>query len=113
MTKTSTGLLLAVYVAYHLMHFTFGNLNPDFIPGDAYHNVVAGFQSVPVVAVYLVALLLLAFHLYHGIWSALQTLGANHPKFNAWRRIAAGVFAVGLFVGFAVVPVAVLTGILK
>jgi succinate dehydrogenase / fumarate reductase cytochrome b subunit len=107
------GVLIAAYVAYHLMHFTFGNLNPDFIPGDAYHNLVVGFQSVPIVGIYLVALVLLALHLYHGIWSALQTLGANHPKYNAWRRVVAGVFAVGLFVGFASVPVAVLTGILR
>jgi len=107
------GVLLAVYVAYHLMHFTFGNLNPDFIPGDAYHNVIVGFQSVIVVVAYVAAVAVLGLHLYHGIWSALQTLGLNHPKYNAWRRGIATAVAVILFVGFATVPLAVQLGILK
>jgi len=107
------GVLIAVYVAYHLMHFTFGNMHPDFIPGDAYHNLIVGFQSVIVVAAYVAAVLILALHLYHGIWSALQTLGLNHPKYNAWRRGIATAVAVILFVGFATVPVAVQLGILK
>ena len=101
------GLALAAYVTYHLMHFTFGNAHPDFIAGDAYHNLVVGFQSLPVVAVYLVGTLALGFHLYHGVWSALQTLGVSHPAYDPWRRGAAAFFAVVLFVGFMIVPVAV------
>jgi succinate dehydrogenase / fumarate reductase cytochrome b subunit len=107
------GLALGAYVVYHLMHFTFGNAHPDFIPGDAYHNLVVGFQSVPVVAVYLFATLMLGLHLYHGVWSALQTLGANHPSYNAWRRGAATVLAVVVFAGFMIVPVAVQLGLVR
>jgi succinate dehydrogenase / fumarate reductase cytochrome b subunit len=107
------GLAIGAYVAYHLMHFTFGNAHPDFVPGDAYHNLVVGFQSVPVVAVYFLATLMLGLHLYHGLWSGLQTLGANHPKYNAWRRGAAAGFAVLLFAGFMIVPIAVQLGLVR
>jgi succinate dehydrogenase / fumarate reductase cytochrome b subunit len=107
------GLAITAYVVYHLMHFTFGNAHPDFIPGDAYHNLVVGFQSLPVVAVYGVATLFLGFHLYHGIWSALQTLGLNRNAHGGWRRVAAGTVAALVFVGFMLVPVAVQAGIVR
>jgi len=107
------GVLIGVYVVYHLMHLTIGNVNPDFIPGDAYHNMVVGFGSVLAAGAYVAAVLILALHLYHGTWSALQTLGLNHPKYNSWRRGIAAVLAIVLFVGFASVPVAVQLGVLK
>jgi len=107
------GLLIGVYVVYHLMHLTVGNLNPDFIPGEAYHNMVVGFGSVLAAGAYVAAVFILAMHLYHGTWSALQTLGLNHPKYNPWRRGIAAVLAIVLFVGFASVPVAVQLGVLK
>jgi succinate dehydrogenase / fumarate reductase cytochrome b subunit len=107
------GVIIVLYVAYHLMHFTLGTAHPDFRPGDVYHNLVVGFRSWPVSAVYVVAVGALGFHLYHGVWSALQTLGLNHPRYNASRRVIAGVVAVGLFVGFVSVPVAVLAGVLR
>jgi len=107
------GLLIGVYVVYHLMHLTIGNMNPDFIPGDAYHNMVVGFGSVLAAGAYVAAVFILAMHLYHGTWSALQTLGLNHPRYNSWRRGIAAVLAIVLFVGFASVPVAVQLGVLK
>lgn len=106
------GLLLLVYIVYHLMHFTFGTAHPHFIPGDAYYNLVVGFQSPVVVAVYLVAQILLALHLYHGLWSAMQTLGANNPTYDRWRRPAAALFAGLIFVGFSAVPLAVQAGVI-
>jgi succinate dehydrogenase / fumarate reductase cytochrome b subunit len=107
------GLALAAYVTYHLMHFTFGNAHPDFIPGDAYHNVVVGFQALPVVSVYFLGTVALGLHVYHGGWSALQTLGASHPTYDPWRRAAAAFFAIVLFVGFMSVPVGVQLGIVR
>ncbi len=106
------GVIIFFYVWYHLMHFTWGTVHPDFIPGDVYHNLVVGFQAWPVAALYIVAVGALAFHLYHGVWSALQTLGLNHPRYNRYRRAVAAVVAVALFVGFVSVPVGVLTGVL-
>lgn len=106
------GVLLFVYVVYHLMHFTWGNAHPHFIPGDAYYNLVVGFQSPIVVGIYLIAQVLLALHLYHGIWSALQTLGADNPTYDRWRRPAAALFAGVIFVGFSAVPLAVQAGVI-
>ena len=107
------GVIILVFVIYHIGHFTTGTWHPDFVEGDVYHNLVAGFQTWPVVLAYVVATAALMFHLYHGIWSALQTLGLNHPQYNAWRRGIAAAVAVILFAGFATVPVAVQLGILK
>jgi succinate dehydrogenase / fumarate reductase cytochrome b subunit len=107
------GIIILLFVVYHLMHFTFGNVHPDFVHGDAYHNFVVGFRSLPVSLAYIAAMVPLGFHLYHGFWSMLQTLGANNEKYNYLRRPLAAVLAlliVGVNVSF---PVAVLTGIVR
>ena len=106
------GVIIGVFVVYHLMHFTIGNVHPEFVHGAAYENVVTGFQSWPISLFYMVAVAMLGF-LYHGIWSGLQTLGANHPKYNRLRRPLALFIAVVISVGFVTVPVAVLTGFLS
>ena len=106
------GVILAAFVTYHLLHFTVGTVHPDFVPGAAYENLVIGFQSWPVVLAYTVAMAALCLHLYHGVWSALQTLGANHPRYNGYRRPLAVVVAGVVFVGFMSVPVAVVAGII-
>lgn len=107
------GIILLLYVIFHLMDLTWGTANPDFITGNVYHNVVASFSRWPVAGVYVIAMAALALHLYHGVFSALQTLGANHPKYNKLRRSIAAVIAVAIFVGFTSIPVAVLTGYLQ
>jgi len=107
------GVVLALYVVYHLLHFTWGSVHPDFRPGDVYHNLLVAFRSWPVVLGYAVAVGALALHLYHGVWSAMQTLGLSHPRYNAYRRTAAGVVAGAIFVGFLSVPAAVLVGLLR
>jgi succinate dehydrogenase cytochrome b subunit len=107
------GVIILAYAIYHLMHMTFGSAHPDFVPGDVYHNLVVGFSSWPVVIAYTVATATLMFHLYHGIWSALQTLGASHPHYETLRRRGSAAIAILLFLGFTAVPVAVLTGVLR
>ncbi len=107
------GVILLLYVIYHLLHFTFGSVHPSFVPGDVYHNLVTGFRSGPVVAAYLAATAALALHLYHGVWSALQTVGAAHPRYEWHRRTAALLVAGGVGLGFAAVPLAVLAGVLR
>ena len=104
------GLLVGVYVVSHILHFTTGTVHPRFEAGRAYANLVIGFESVLAAGAYVAAVFVLAMHLYHGTWSGLQTLGLNHPKFNAWRRGIAAVLAIALFVGFAAVPIAVQLG---
>lgn len=105
------GVIIALFVVYHILHFTTGQAHADFIPGDVYHNYVSAFQHPLVWVVYLVAQSALCLHLYHGVWSFFQTLGLNHPKYNNWRRPLAGVVAIGLFVGFMLPPTLVLAGV--
>ena len=57
--------------------------NPDFVRGDPYNNLVYSFERVPVAIVYILAIIALAFHMYHGAWSMFQSLGINNPKYNA------------------------------
>ena len=106
------GVIIATFVIYHLLHFTVGSAHPDFVHGDAYRNVVIGFRNIWVAGFYILTLIMVAFHVYHGFWSALQTVGANHPKYNPYRRPLALVLALLLFLGFLSVPVGVMAGFL-
>jgi succinate dehydrogenase / fumarate reductase cytochrome b subunit len=104
------GLALFFFIIFHLMQLTLGTITPDFRPDDAYHNVIVAFSSLPVVVVYLAAMFCLAAHLFHGVWSAFQTLGLNDRRTDRLFRVLAVASAVLLFVGFSSVPVAVLLG---
>jgi succinate dehydrogenase cytochrome b subunit len=112
-TMRWSGVALFLFVAYHLMHFTFGNAHPDFVPGDVQHNLVVAFRSAWIVALYAVAMLLLGLHLFHGLWSLFQSLGWSHPRYNGWRRVFAATFAVVVAVGFVVVPIVILAGLVS
>lgn len=112
-TMRWSGYLIAFYIVFHLMHLTWGNVHHDFVLGNPYANLVSGFQVLPIALVYIAANLLLGMHLYHGLWSMFQSLGLNHPSYNAWRRYFAVAFAVVVCLGFISVPVAVLTGIVS
>lgn len=104
------GLVILLFVVYHLMHFTIGNVHPDFEHGAVYHNVVVGFQNPWVSGFYVAAQLALGFHLYHGLWSLLQTLGWNGPRINPVRQKLAAAFAFVIVAGNVSFPIAVLTG---
>jgi succinate dehydrogenase / fumarate reductase cytochrome b subunit len=109
------GIAIFLFLIYHLLHFTFGvaAVHPTFVRGAAYANMVAGFQNPLNVAIYLLAMAALGMHLYHGVWSVFQSLGLNGARTNGlWRGLSV-LSGVGLFLGFAVLPIAVLTGILK
>jgi succinate dehydrogenase / fumarate reductase cytochrome b subunit len=107
------GVLLALYVVYHLLDFTFGRANPAFEPGNVYHNVVASFRVWPIATVYVAAMLVLGLHIYHGLWSAFQTLGLNRSPTVHWRRGMAAAIA-GLISGaYILIPVAVLAGLVR
>ncbi|MGD2136586.1 MAG: succinate dehydrogenase cytochrome b subunit, partial [Gemmatimonadales bacterium] len=69
------GVVLFLFVVGHLLHFTVGTLHPEFVPGAAYNNLVIGFEAEWVAILYIAVMLVLCLHLYHGIWSGLQTLG--------------------------------------
>lgn len=112
-TMRWSGPILALFIVYHLLHFTIGSAHPAFVPGDVYRNVITGFSVWPVSAAYIAAMLALGLHLRHGMWSMLQSLGASHPQWNAARDRAALALTVIVVLGFISVPLAVLAGVLK
>lgn len=105
------GVILLLFIVYHLLHLTFGTVHPAFVEGDVYSNVVSGFQVWWVALFYVVAQVMLGLHLYHGLWSLFQSLGWNHPRFNPWRRRFAQVFAFVVTAGNLSFPLAVLSGL--
>jgi succinate dehydrogenase / fumarate reductase cytochrome b subunit len=112
------GVIILLYVVYHLLHLTWGTVHPDFRPPEggshhAYYNLVVGLANPVVSGVYALASLVLGFHLYHGLWSMFQSLGWNHPRYNRWRRGFAIVFAIAIAAGFFALPVAVQLGVLE
>ncbi|MEO7794069.1 MAG: succinate dehydrogenase cytochrome b subunit [Thermoanaerobaculia bacterium] len=107
------GVILLLFVLYHLAHLTLGWAHPDFTPGKVYQNVTIGFQIGWVSAFYIVANLALGLHLYHGLWSLFQTLGLSHPLWSPWQRRFAATFAVAVTVGNVSFPIAVLTGVVR
>ena len=112
-TMIWSGIIVLLFIAFHLADLTWGTTNPDFISGDIYHNMVASFERVPVAAIYIVANVALGFHIYHGAWSMFQSLGANNPRFNKWRRWFAQGFAAVIVLGNISFPIAVLLGIIE
>jgi succinate dehydrogenase / fumarate reductase cytochrome b subunit len=107
------GVIIALFVIYHLLHFTTGTLHPNFVENDVYHNVVSGFQVWWASAIYIIANLALGLHLYHGLWSMFNSLGLNNPKFNNWKKVFATAFALLITAGNLSFPIAVLTGIVR
>jgi succinate dehydrogenase / fumarate reductase cytochrome b subunit len=112
-TMRWSGVIILAFVIYHLLHFTFGTVHPNFVPGDVYHNFIVGFQSLPVSIFYIVAMVLLCMHLWHGVWSMCQTLGLSHPRYRRWARAAAWAIALVVLIGNVSFPVAVQAGFLK
>jgi succinate dehydrogenase / fumarate reductase, cytochrome b subunit len=108
-----SGFLLLFFIVYHILHFTTGDVHPEFIEGAAYHNLITGLQVPWVAALYIVAMIALFGHLYHGAWSVFQTLGLNHPAWNRTRRALASGLAAVTVLGFLLVPVGVLLGWFK
>jgi succinate dehydrogenase / fumarate reductase cytochrome b subunit len=110
------GVVLLLFVVYHLLHFTLGTVG--YGPGqfrhlDAYHNVVVGFRVWYVSAFYVAAMLALGLHLWHGTWSMFQTLGLIDPRWHRAVHTAGAVLAVVVVAGNVSVPLAVLTGLLR
>ncbi|HEX4418902.1 MAG TPA: succinate dehydrogenase cytochrome b subunit [Kofleriaceae bacterium] len=113
-----TGLVVFVFLTFHILHFTLGQVQPSHFHTmdpkdrwDAYSMFVYGFQNPAIYVVYLVGIALLAMHLGHGASSWLQSLGWRHPKYPTDRLGPA--LAVVLFVGYMLPPTAVLIGLLK
>ena len=107
------GLLILLFVVYHILHFTTGTVHPDFVHGDPYRNVIVGFDVKWVAAFYIVSMVAVGLHLYHGTWSAFRTLGLVQPSANPLNRRVATLLALAVWLGFTLIPVAVVIGMVR
>lgn len=112
-TMRWTGVIVGLFVLFHLADLTWGFANPAYVRGDVYHNVVVSFQRWPVALLYVLANLALGLHLYHGAWSLFQSLGVSNPRFNHWRRHFAVAFALVVTLGNVTFPTMVAAGVVS
>lgn len=108
------GVVLLVFIVFHILHYTVGAIQPaPFSTTDVYGNVVGSF-SVPWVAVfYVVAMMALGLHLFHGVWAMFRTLGLVKPSAHPMKRNLAVIVAVVVWFGFTIIPLAVLAGFVR
>src|SRR5438874_3210585 len=113
-TMRWSGIIVILFVIWHLADLTWGvgAATGHFVRGDPYNNMVASFQRWPVTILYIVANLALGVHLFHGAWSLFQSIGANNPRFNSWRRRFATGFAAIIVLGNLSFPIMVQAGVL-
>ena len=78
-TMRWTGIIVLLFLAWHLADLTWGWVNPGFVRGAVYRNLDASLSRLPVAILYIVANIALGIHLFHGIWSLFQSLGGEHP----------------------------------
>jgi succinate dehydrogenase / fumarate reductase cytochrome b subunit len=107
------GIILGLFIVWHILDLTTLTVNPRAQEGHPYENLVASFDRWPVTLLYIVAMLALGLHIRHGFWSAAQTLGANRPGRDRVLKGVANLLALVLTLGFIAVPVAVMTGVVS
>jgi succinate dehydrogenase / fumarate reductase cytochrome b subunit len=115
------GVLLLVFIVLHILHFTTGQVDPADWHGrldaagrhDVYGNLVASFRIWWVAAFYVLAMIFLGLHLYHGAWSSMRTLGYAKPSPYPLHRRIALVVALIIWLGFTIVPLGVVAGVIR
>jgi len=115
-TMIWSGPIVGAFVIFHVLHLTAGKvlelreLGPNM--PDVRYNVITGFSNPWISGFYILAMILLCLHLYHGMWSMFQSLGISHPRYTPVVKKAAAVLAILVAVGNCSIPIAVLTGLL-
>jgi len=107
------GVLILLFLIYHILHFTTGTAHPDFVELNPHHNVSTGFRNPLVAAVYLLAMLAVGLHLYHGVWSSGRSLGLSQPSPRPLHRRVALVLAVFVWLGFTAIVIAGSLGLIR
>jgi succinate dehydrogenase / fumarate reductase cytochrome b subunit len=115
------GVLLLVFIVFHILHFTTQTVDPAGMRGmedvrgdrDIYGNLVASFRIWWVAAFYILAMVALGLHLFHGAWSSVRTLGYAKPSDHPLKRRIALVLSVVIWAGFTLLPLSVIFGVLR
>ncbi len=110
-----SGPIVLAFIIFHLLQFTAGYIHPEarFVEGDVYQNLVSGFQVWWVSAWYIFAIILLGFHMRHGIWSMFQSVGLAHPRHTKTLKRAALLIATLIVLGYISIPISILLGLVK
>ncbi len=115
-----SGVIILAFVIYHLLHFTFLVIEPDYATWTdsagrphVYKMMVAGFSNVWISGFYLLAMLLLCLHLSHGLMSMFQSVGLRNPVWARFLEQLARTIAALIFLGYASIPVAVLSNLIE
>lgn len=123
-TMLFSGITILTFVAYHLLHYTYGIVQPEFYHGeymlhdgrtvhDIYSMMIHGFTNPFITVSYVLAVTFVCMHLNHAVASAFQTLGFNHPKYNAKiKMFGVGLSAI-LWVGYLSIPAGIMAGVVK
>jgi succinate dehydrogenase / fumarate reductase cytochrome b subunit len=116
-TMMWSGPIVGAFVIFHVLHLTVGAVVPlqEVAPNepDVYANVVAGFSNPAISAFYILAIVLLCTHLYHGLWSMFQSLGFSHPRYTPILKKGAAILAILIAIGNCSIPIAVMAGLVK
>jgi succinate dehydrogenase / fumarate reductase, cytochrome b subunit len=104
------GIFILLFIIWHVLDLTLGAVNPGFVEGQIYHNEILSFSRPIVSLFYVLAVIAVGFHLWHGIWSSWQTLGLNSRRSSRLVRNLATLIAVVLTVLNISIPIAVFTG---
>lgn len=109
------GVIIALFIVYHILDLTTGTLNPHGEHGQVHANLVADFAPDRwyVTVFYVLAVIAVGIHVRHGLWSALQTFGRSSARTQQAGKTAAALVAAGLTAGFLSVPVSVMTGLVR
>lgn len=103
-----TGPLMLIFLLLHLLHFKFGTeywvIQGDLEIRDLHRTISEYFANLFNVLLYSIAMLFVALHVQHGFWSAFQSFGFNHPRYNRLLEIGATIYALVIFVGFIAIP---------
>lgn len=119
-TMHYSGFIVLAYIVYHLMHFTFGGAHAQYFHlqdaqgrHDVYSMMVLSFQQPAITIAYIIAMLLLGWHLSHGLSSLFQTVGLNNDRLR--RRLSWGgsLVAWAIFLGYSAIPLGVWLGFVK
>lgn len=104
------GTLLLLFLIMHTAHFWIPNRSSQFTTGEElnlYQLMLEIFQNPIVVILYVIGCISLAWHLLHGFWSAFQSLGFNHQRYNGIIKFLGTAFAIVVPLIFALMPIAI------
>ncbi len=109
------GALLLIFIIFHILHFTTGTIRPAgvFSSEDVYANMVTSFRIWWVALFYVIAMVALGLHLFHGAWSSVRSIGVSPKSPQPFHRTVSLLLAVLVWAGFTSIPVAVFVGLVR